>query len=204
MCSASLDKLRRTREVFRRKGYVYIQPKPSEACKPLNEYKKPTDTFPDDTVYKMSYIGTDGDTAAEYRSRSLRGEDNLAPEGEMSSDTSQRHDYKEWPEAVRAKLAQPQRSEFFDGGSMSSLTTQKHDYRPKPLMRKAPFRPDDKIRLSDKCMEDRSIATASYQPHGHAKPAESCKPRRSYQIPSMEFPKDTMYNMSYVPPPETE
>jgi hypothetical protein len=202
--SSSLDKLRRTKEVLRRRRYVYVQPKPSKAYKPLNEYKKPSDNFPDDAVNKMSCIGTDGDTAAEYLSRSLRGEDNLAPEGKMISDTSQRHDYRDWPEAVRYKRAEPHRRKLFDRGPMSSLITQKHDYISKPLMaKKAPFKPDDNIRLSDKCMEDRSIAAASYQPYHDAKPAESCKPR-SYQIPSREFSKDTMCNMSYMPPPETE
>jgi hypothetical protein len=209
VCCASLDEdgrqaRKERRDELRREGYVYIQPKPSESCKPPNEYKEPTVNFSDDTVYRMSYMGADEDTAAMCRSRSLKRRDNLAPAGEVSNDTTQRHDYRGWPEAVPAKLAQPHDRDFFGGGRMSSLTTQKHDYRKKPMIPITRFTPDDKLRLSDKCMEDKSIATLSYQPHYNSKPAESCKPLRSYQVPSKEFHKNTVYTMSYIPLPATE
>jgi hypothetical protein len=55
---------------------------------------KPTVSFEDGTVYKLSYFGTDGDTAAECRSSAVRRQDNFLPAGRMSSDTTHRHDYR--------------------------------------------------------------------------------------------------------------
>jgi hypothetical protein len=66
-CCASLDKSNGKTggwksDTFIKKGYVHIQPEPRLSCKPLNIHK--IQTVEDGTVYKLSYFGPDGDTAA--------------------------------------------------------------------------------------------------------------------------------------------
>jgi hypothetical protein len=204
-CCASLDKGKgktgdSKSDTFGRKGYLYIQPEIPQSCKPSNVYQKPTVSFEDDTVYKLSYFGSDG----ECYSSALRRQDNLVPEGHMSTDTTHRHDYRGWSEAVPAESAHPHSRDFFDGGPMSSLTTQKHDYRPKPVTRTVKFGPYNSIRLPDSCMEGTTITNASYQPIENCRPAESCKPQRCYKVPSTAFAKDTVHTLSYMPLPKTE
>jgi hypothetical protein len=180
-------------DTFAKKGYVYIQPQPSQSCKPLNIYEKPTVPFEDNTVYTLSYFGTDGNTAAECRRRALRRQDNLFPAGHMSRDTTHRQDYRWWSEAVPAESDHRHSHDFLSGGRMPSLTTQKHRYRPY-----------NNIRLSNSPMEDTTITSASYQPIEKYRPAESCKPRRRYKVPSTPFAKDTVHTLSYMTPPKTE
>jgi hypothetical protein len=185
---------------FGRNGYVYIPPEIPQSCKPSNVYQKPTVNFDDNTVYKLSYFGSN----RECGSSALRRQDNLVPEGHTSSDTTHRHDYREWPEAVPAEPAHPHSGDFFGDGPIPSLTTQKHDYRPKPVTRFVKYGPYNNIRLPDSCMEGTTITNASYQPIENCRPAESCKPQRYYKGPSTEFAKDTVHTMSYMPPPKTE
>jgi hypothetical protein len=197
-CCASLDKCNRKEgewkgDAFGKKGYVYIQPQPGQSCKPLNIYKKPTVSFEDGTVYRLSYFGTDGGTAAECRGRSLRRQDNFVPASHMSSDTTHRHDYTWWPEALQYEPAHPHSHDLFVGGPKPSLTTQKEDYTPY-----------NNIRLSDSPMDDTTITSASYQPIEKCRPGESFKPQRCYNVPSTPFAKDTVHTLSYMPPPETE
>ncbi|XP_033606684.1 uncharacterized protein LOC117282186 [Cryptotermes secundus] len=164
-------------DIFGRKGYVYIQPQPAKSCKPLNIYKKPTVSFEDGTVYNLSYIGNDADTAAQCRGRALQRRQNLFPAGHMSSETTYRHDYGWWPEAVPAESARPHSLPLFGGGPMESLSTQKHDYTPKPVTGIVNFGPYNNIRLSDRPMEKTTIARLSYQPIEKYIPTESCKPQ---------------------------
>jgi hypothetical protein len=95
----------------------------------------PSTPFAKDSVYTLSYMhpGTDADTAAQCRRKSLRRPDNLSLEGDMSFETTY---------------------------------------------------------------------SASYQPIGNCRPAESCKPQRCYKEPSTPFAKDSVYTLSYMPPGE--
>jgi hypothetical protein len=53
-------------------------------------------------------------------------------------------------------------------------------------------------------MEDTTITSASYQPIEKCTPAQSYKPQRCYNAPSTPFARDTVYTLSYMPPPKTE
>lgn len=51
-------------------------------------------------------------------------------------------------------------------------------------------------------MSSDTITSASYQPTGKCRPAESCKPLRCYKAPSTPFAKDSVHTLSYMPPGE--
>ena len=96
-------------DTFRRNGYVYIQPQPAKSCNPLNAYKKPTESFENDTEYNRSYFGIDADMAAQCRGRPLRRPDNLFPEGQDSSDTVTSLSYQPIRNCKPAASCKPQR-----------------------------------------------------------------------------------------------
>ncbi|KAJ9578741.1 hypothetical protein L9F63_005030, partial [Diploptera punctata] len=131
----------------------YVQPERPESFAPVRAYQKPVSRMEDDTVYKMSYPGIDPEVAADCRGEIKKAEDNITSAGKFSSDTTQKHDYRRWPGAVRADLILPDSHNLMGEGPMSSQTTQKHDYTPKQAPVPDPFRPANNLRLSNKRME---------------------------------------------------
>ncbi|PNF19564.1 hypothetical protein B7P43_G17978 [Cryptotermes secundus] len=182
--------------------------RPAESCKPQRCYKAPSTPFAKDSVYTLSYMHpvTDADTAAQCHRNSLRRPDNLSLEGDMSFETTYSASYQTIGNGRHAESFKPQKcykapSTPFSKDSVYTLSYMHPgtdadtaaQCRSKSLQR-----PDNLSLAGDMSFE--TTYSASYQPIGNCRPAESCKPRIFYKTPSTTFAKDSVYTLGYMPP----
>ncbi|XP_023718103.1 uncharacterized protein LOC111870227, partial [Cryptotermes secundus] len=184
--------------------------RPAESCKPQRCYKAPSTPFAKYSVYTLGYMhpGTDTDTAAQCRRKSLRRPDNLSLEGNMCFETTYTASYQSSGNCRPAECCKPQTyykapSTPFAKDSVYTLSYihPGTDADTTALCRRKSLRRPDNLSLEgNMCFE--TTYTASYQPFGNCISAESCKPQRFYKAPSTSFAKDSVYTISYMPPGE--
>lgn len=172
----------------------YIQPEKPKSFKPPQQYNKPCEAFPTDTVYKRSYEPID----SCHVERHGPPRDSLIPCGPFSKDTTHRMSYGPVCLSEPTPCYYPHQYNLKPCGPLQDVTTQRHDFPPKTVHRRQPFKYLENIGVPDTPMEKNTTNRMSYGPI-------DCFERPVSYRPLVEpmscdpFPKETVYRMSFQP-----
>ncbi|XP_075146558.1 uncharacterized protein LOC142220982 [Haematobia irritans] len=158
-----------------------------------------TDSNDGNTVYKLSYIGPDGQCCRPAPIMPINGLE--MPSGPMEKCTIQKLSYQPNCIASRTTPIRPKENCIKPSGPMYFMTTQKHDFVLKPQCRRSAIKPVSAIMRSAGAMENCTINKLSYMP------IDVCANRRPTPIlpragvcrPEGALEKCTTYKLSYLP-----
>lgn len=143
------------------------------------------DGFDGNTVYKKSY-SVFGPTCRPEPCRPIANLD-IKPDIKMDPDTMYSLAYPGHFKVRRQRPIIPCPRSLLGEGPMQDLTTQKHDYGCKPICRRPPLKPMQKMIHSCEPLDCQTTAGLSYMCPVPACPVQSCKPKIAYQIPASKF-----------------
>uniref|UniRef100_A0A1I8PW92 Stabilizer of axonemal microtubules 1 n=1 Tax=Stomoxys calcitrans TaxID=35570 RepID=A0A1I8PW92_STOCA len=151
------------------------------------------------TVYKLSYIGPDGQCCRPAPILPINGLQ--LPTGPMEKCTVQKLSYQPNCCSSRTPAIRPKENCIKPTGPMYFMTTQKHDYVMKPLCRPKPIKPISAIKRPTGCVEKCTINKLSYMPVNVCENPRPSAIRPKAGVCRLEGPmeKCTTYKLSYMP-----
>lgn len=175
------------RETKTYKDVTYIQPPRPKNFAPVNVYKKCSEKFIDDTIYKSSYDFVEGCIP-----KKILPENNLSlPCGRFAKDTINKLSYPGWYNASPAKLARTCVHHFIEyKGPMENVTNYRKEFGPKYAEKQQAYLPVTNISLDKSPLTNITTTKMTYTY------PEGTKRELYYPQNNLELPKGTMNEIS--------
>lgn len=136
------------------------------------------------TVYKESYLGTEGGCRPPPILPTSHLLMSCADQVKMDTNTMYGLAYEGHYNVCKQQPIRPMEQPMVgSGGPMQDLTTQKHDFVWKPCAKRQPIMPHEHQQRPTAALDTTTTANASYMPITQFSPSVSCRPQAQYIRP---------------------
>lgn len=173
----------------------YIQPPKVKNFAPINVYCPPVDRMENNTIYKGSYMPSDGDRPDPILPRhNLR-----MPTNTFSTNTIQKMSFPGWYNQEKVDPIIPCSHKLGGDGPISDDTTNRVDYVEKNINPAIPVLPKHNLFMTDAPFANATVNKLSYQPNEFVKKREPIVQGGTMVWPTGPLEQSTIQKMSFQP-----